>query len=96
MKVKEVIERIKDHFRIHDDGRPTPYLDEAVSMAIKSLEKQEPKKPIYSKYEDNGFGEEIPYQAACPTCGYEFEFGTWNDEENHHCVCGQSMDWRNI
>ena len=40
MKEKEAIERLKDHFEVHDDGRPTPYLDEAVSMAIAALEKQ--------------------------------------------------------
>ena len=40
MKEQEAIERLKDHFRIHNDRRPTPYLDEAVSMAIDALEKQ--------------------------------------------------------
>ena len=40
MTEKEAIERLKDYFRIRDDGRPTPYLDEAVSMAINALEKQ--------------------------------------------------------
>lgn len=39
MSESEAIERLKDHFRVHDDGRPTPYLDEAVSMAIQALEK---------------------------------------------------------
>lgn len=39
MTENEAIRRLKDHFRVHDDGRPTPYLDEAVSMAIKALEK---------------------------------------------------------
>lgn len=34
----EVILRLKDHFAIHDDGRPTPYLDEAERMAIEALE----------------------------------------------------------
>lgn len=93
MKEKEAIERIRDHFRIHDDGRPTPYLDEAVRMAISTLNKQEPKKPIYSDYEDDGYGEMIPYRASCPTCGGEFEFGTWNGEDSHHCACGQRIDW---
>lgn len=50
-----------------------------------------PKKPIYSDYDDNGFGDVIPYTAKCPVCGYEFDFGTWN--ENHHCICGQALDW---
>ena len=39
MTESEAIRRLKDHFRVHNDGRPTPYLDEAVSMAIQALEK---------------------------------------------------------
>lgn len=60
---------------------------------IDALDKQIPKKPIYSDYDDNGFDEIIPYKAMCPVCGHEFEFGYWNDYDNHHCVCGQTMDW---
>lgn len=30
MKINEAIYRLKYHFRVHDDGRPTPKLDEAV------------------------------------------------------------------
>ena len=67
----------------------------AKEQSIKALEKQVPKKPIYSEFDDNGYDEIIPYKAECPTCGYEFEFGTWNDEENHHCICGQKIDWIN-
>lgn len=55
--------------------------------------KQVPKKPIYGNFDDNGFGIIVPYKAVCPVCSYEFEFGTWNDEENHHCICGQAMNW---
>ena len=43
MTREEAIRRIKDHFRIHDDGRPTPYLDEAVAMAIEALSRERPK-----------------------------------------------------
>lgn len=68
-------------------------LQKASCMAIEVLEKQIPKRPLYDKFEDNGFDEIIPYKATCPNCGEEFEFGTWNEEENHHCVCGQCMDW---
>jgi hypothetical protein len=56
-------------------------------------EKSAPKKPIYSNFDENEVGDIIPYKAVCPICGHEFEFGTWNDEENHHCVCDQKMDW---
>ena len=65
----------------------------AFKMSIAALDKQIKRKPIYDKYDDNGFDEIIPYEAKCPTCGYEFEFGTWNEEENHHCICGQAIDW---
>lgn len=37
MTNKEAILRLKDHFAIHDDGRPTPHLDEAKRMAIEAL-----------------------------------------------------------
>lgn len=37
MTEQEAIQRIQDHFRVHDDGRPTPYLDEAVNMATDLL-----------------------------------------------------------
>lgn len=59
MTEKEALWRLKDHFRVHDDGRPTPYLDEAVQIAYKALEYRIPKiiyAPAY-KY------------AKCPTCG---------------------------
>lgn len=57
-------------------------------------EKNEPKKPIYSDFDDNGNDEIIPYKATCPVCGHEFNFGSWNEEENHHCRCGQALDWQ--
>ena len=85
-KCKMVDGRLQGGFPDHDSDA-----GQAIDMAIEALEKQIPKKPIYSDYDDNGFGEIIPYTAICPICGYEFEFGTWN--ENHHCVCGQAMDW---
>lgn len=56
-------------------------------------EKETAKKPIYSDFDENEDEEIIPYKAVCPACGYEFEFGTWNDEQNHHCECGQRMLW---
>ena len=68
-------------------------LNGAFESAISALEKQIPIKPIYSGYDDDGYGKFIPMEAKCPICGYEFEFGTWNDEESHHCVCGQKMKW---
>ena len=85
MTEKEAIRRIKDHFRVHDDGRPTPYLDEAVTMSIKALERQIPKKPI-------GDLHSVPHY-RCPACTdavvvYE------NGYKLPHCPwCGQELDW---
>lgn len=66
---------------------------EAMKVAIEALEKQIPKKPIYSDFDDNGFDEIIPHRAECPACGESVEFGKWNAEESHHCECGQALDW---
>ena len=38
MTAREAIRRLKDHFAVHDDGCPTPYLDEAVQLAYTALE----------------------------------------------------------
>lgn len=62
-------------------------------IIVDSLEKGIAKKPIYSNFENNGYDKVIPTEAKCPVCGEEFEFSTWNDEENHHCICGQRIDW---
>lgn len=66
---------------------------EALDIAIETVKKQIPKKPIYSDFDDSGYGNIIPYKAKCSVCGNEFEFGTWNAEDNHHCICGQTIDW---
>lgn len=40
MKEQVAIKHLEDHFEVHDDGRPHPFLDAAVSMAIRSLKAQ--------------------------------------------------------
>lgn len=78
MTNEEAIRRLKDHFRIHDDGRPTPYLDKAVNIAIKSIETHIPKKPI-EKYADGCL--------VCPVCHGILEF-------DYRCpMCGQLIEW---
>lgn len=42
MDRKEAIWRLQDHFRVHNDGRPTPKLDEAVRIMFEAL--QEPER----------------------------------------------------
>ena len=67
-----------------------PFIEEVREL----FEKATSKKPVYSDFEENDDGDGIiPTRAECPYCGYEFEFGTWNESENHHCVCGQAIDW---
>lgn len=40
MKEQVAIKHLEDHFEIHDDGRPHPFLDEAERMAINALKAQ--------------------------------------------------------
>jgi len=49
----EAIVRLQDHFRVHDDGRPTPYLDEAVLLAYRALENQKWLREKLIEYEKN-------------------------------------------
>ncbi len=100
MKEQEAILRLKDHFRIHNDGRPTPYLDEAVNMAISALEKQIAKKPIlYSKKKSEIKEGDFVY-VKCPSCGEYilscFHYPPWNKIQKSHKYCencGQKLDW---
>ena len=54
---------------------------EARNMAIKALEKQIPKKP----YKDNENG--IYEKEYCPICHRSLF------PNDHHCICGQAIDW---
>ena len=88
MEIKEAIRRIKDHFSVHDDGRPTPYLDEAVSIAIKALEKQIPKEPYYSG--DGYWNGELVYDTwTCPNCSKSYEVDY--DDYDYCPNCGQKI-----
>lgn len=67
-------------------------LNNAYDMAIKTLEKQIPKKP---EYEADGYadGELVYDYAKCPICGHDFEYGI-NDWGCEYCSdCGQKLDW---
>ena len=91
MEIKRAIEILE--YSKGYDGMNFGATKIALDMAIKGLTLQNPVKPIYSEYDDNGFGEIIPYKAECPVCGYEFEFGEFNDSDNPYCKCGQKLDW---
>lgn len=93
MTYEEAIERIRVHFAVHDDGRPTPKLDEAVDIAIEAMEKQIPKKVEYGI--DGSWGTEKE-QPVCPVCDY-FIIQTYFIGEGKkvtYCEhCGQALDW---
>lgn len=79
MTEQEAIVRLQDHFRVHDDGRPTPLLDEACVVAYKALEKQIPKKPINN----------VEYP-SCPNCNHAFY---WGCIDKYCTECGQALKW---
>ena len=54
---------------------------EAFQMAINALEKHIPKKP----YKDNENG--IYEKEYCPICHISLF------PNDHHCICGQAIDW---
>ena len=65
--------------------------DEACIVAIEALEKQIPKKPVRKNpicYCKKTNGEEYyAYYYYCPVCGTKLTL--WE----HHCACGQAIDW---
>lgn len=73
MKEQEAIKRIKE-CRNTPNFQPYIYMNEALDMAIKALEKQIPKKkdsyscPVCSYYFEDG--EDFKY---CPECGQRWE-----------------------
>lgn len=84
--------------------------DEAISIALKAIAKQVPKKPVISY----GFSEKIreklkkidPQKAeykteCCPVCGHPLGISQFVKEMTSLCVgddyckrCGQAIDWR--
>lgn len=59
---------------------------DALNIAIEAIEKQIPKKPTESY---DGYADGYPViDYSCPNCGREL------DDTDHHCICGQTIDWR--
>lgn len=95
MTIEKATKIIKDYIMYDNSKAVSTSVVDALDILIKYAELQIATKPIYGDYGDDGYDNVIPYSAICPICGHEFEFGTWNDEENHHCPCGQAIDWEN-
>lgn len=83
MTNEEAIEILQEE---HDWAQLLSYVNEALRIAIKSIEKQIPKKPKYVM--DNI--EHNFYECMCPNCKkYHREFYPFA-YCNH---CGQAIDW---
>lgn len=101
MTVEEAIERLVK--KLCHEKEPHKFCRDAcmygeecceVQVAKMCMEKQIQKKPIYRDFKEDDEGEKmIPHKAECPVCGYEFEFGEWNDIDTPYCKCGQKLDW---
>ena len=84
---KDRIENAIRHIQTATDIDPW-----AMELAVEALEKQIPKKPVQDKKPRYGMGYEY-YDWVCPTCGC-FLAHEPQRKGNHHCVCGQAIDWR--
>lgn len=63
--------------------------NESIKLAIESLEKQVPMRPVLKLHTNRVPEEQKEYY--CPTCD---EWLTWNGTEPKHCEeCGQAIDW---
>jgi uncharacterized Zn finger protein (UPF0148 family) len=66
--------------------------NDAMDMAIKALEKQEPKEPVYNPLR-NGL---ITTAYECPTCKCR-RLGHGFDLDKCYCPeCGQKLNWKYI
>lgn len=61
---------------------------EAFKKAEEALDKQIPKKTHILHYAPCGPDWEEDWDYACPSCGSK-EI----DYPDHHCACGQAIDW---
>ena len=83
-KYKEAIKAIKSNYP------PSNYtmLREGLELAIKTLEKQIPKKPIYKVTDSTG---NMFYD--CQVCGEYVTHSETQAKENFCSNCGQKLDW---
>ncbi len=92
MTIKEAINHLCTFSSTNGSGQTSQdQHKEAKRMAIAALEKQLPEKPIKSKVPRYGMGYEY-HDWVCPTCG-TYLAPEPQRKGNHHCVCGQAIDW---
>ena len=83
MEIKEAIEHIKN-LQCWIKERHKWY--EALNIAVSALEKQIPEPSKVAEGNDVD-GIWRPDMFFCPTCGKVI------DPCEHHCICGQKIDW---
>lgn len=89
MEIKEAIWRIKEHNKIHFANPRAIKITVALNMSIEALEKQILKKPLI--WENKYYDSPVPnddWGYECPCCGNRDI-----DYPEHHCICGQALDW---
>lgn len=86
MNAQEAIARIKEHRDIHFHNELNAiYITEALDMAIETLEKQIPKKPI-------GDLNSVPHY-RCVACGEGVKTYKSSTVYPYCHHCGQALDW---
>lgn len=95
MEYAEAIRYLKILKHFTDNDSVGELHKQAYDVAIKAVEKQIPKKPLYIHYEDEG---EPPYiKTGCPN-GCKIQLNPVTDRhlsyEHVYCPkCGQAIDW---
>jgi hypothetical protein len=91
MTPQEAINRIKNHNEVHDrkEQNFAIYITEALNMAVEALEKQIPKQPL--KWEFRTGQGYYNWGYMCPWCHNRDV-----DYLEHHCECGQALDWSDM
>lgn len=90
MTLEEALEELSDAFQAemaHSDllhyREEVERRLEALAIGTDAIAKQIPKKPIII----TDICEELPFVLLCPNCNAELE------AYEHHCTCGQALDW---
>lgn len=92
MTEREAIKRIKE-CRNTPNFQPYIYMNEALNMAIKALEKQIPKKPIFDHNLSDTFS---VFHCECGnTIKVSHDIGIMNNNNapNYCSKCGCRLDW---
>jgi hypothetical protein len=88
--VQNAIDKIKNQGLSEYSGG---YVDKkALQIAVNALELQLPKEPVVKSSDNEDFdeAEDFDMMYHCPTCGKLLQM------YEHHCICGQTLNWDNI